>query len=209
MRCATPQPCIGPRASVCRISRSSVPCNKSVDGGTAFPSIFDNRFTLAPVDCQGKEYEDRKMLLWRADCDDVIRYGRGGARIPDPVIVPCNAYAHVSRLQRSLGAGGHERGRACANKPNLRMLVMTDLFVRRARGKNGAVRLQPDIVRQHAQEIVVRDVLHVGVGDCVPGIEARREYGQRSRCGGGRRRCSLSFSLGRKGWGGNKQRQKG
>src|ERR1035437_4142215 len=54
MRWATPQPCIGSRASLCKISKSSVPCKRSVDGGIFFPSMFDNRLPCTPVECQGK-----------------------------------------------------------------------------------------------------------------------------------------------------------
>ena len=53
MRSAMPQPCIGSRANVLRISTSSVPCSRSVDGGM-FPSIRDSRITRTLVDCQGE-----------------------------------------------------------------------------------------------------------------------------------------------------------
>ena len=65
-----------PRASVCRISRSSVPCNRSVDGGISFPSTFDNRLTHTLVDCQGKEFWSR-LRCGSAD------YGTRGHR-PQP-----------------------------------------------------------------------------------------------------------------------------
>src|SRR2546427_5108150 len=50
-----PHPCIGSSASVFKISKSSVPCNRSVDGGILFP--FPRHPTrdlhLTPVECQG------------------------------------------------------------------------------------------------------------------------------------------------------------
>jgi hypothetical protein len=45
---------MGSSARVFRMSTSSVPCSRSVDGGM-FPSILDSRITSALVDCQGKE----------------------------------------------------------------------------------------------------------------------------------------------------------
>src|SRR5579863_2654643 len=65
MRLAIPQPCIGSRESVFNMSRSSVPCSKSVDGGISFDggifflSIFDNRLRHTPVECQGGETTQR------------------------------------------------------------------------------------------------------------------------------------------------------
>src|SRR5437773_9389643 len=55
-----PHPCIGSSASVFRINKSSVPCNRSVDGGIPFPSAFDNRFT--PFSCRMSRGQDSCLL---------------------------------------------------------------------------------------------------------------------------------------------------
>src|SRR5882757_1466496 len=54
MRCAIPHPCMDSRASVLRMSRSSVPWSRSDDGGM-FPLTFDKRMNLSPVECQGED----------------------------------------------------------------------------------------------------------------------------------------------------------
>src|SRR5215471_4395600 len=52
MVCATAYPCIGPRCSACRISRSSVPCNRLSDFAmTPIDDLGDDR--PSPIDCQG------------------------------------------------------------------------------------------------------------------------------------------------------------
>src|SRR5262249_43492275 len=47
-------PCVGPSSSVRRISKSSVPCSKSIRSFSALVDILGDD-TLAPVECQGEE----------------------------------------------------------------------------------------------------------------------------------------------------------
>jgi len=64
MRWAMPQPCMGSRARVLRMRRSSVPCRMSVEGiladGGMFPSAFDNRMLFRLVECQGEKIGTRE-----------------------------------------------------------------------------------------------------------------------------------------------------
>src|SRR5262245_32486001 len=62
-----PQPCSGPRASVLRISRSSVPCRSSVDSAISRDTLsFDNSHDRAAiVECQGI-VDNRRLPAWTA-----------------------------------------------------------------------------------------------------------------------------------------------
>src|SRR6266851_596444 len=98
MRCAIPHPCIDSSASVLKISRSSVPCSKS-EVAAIFPSTFDNRMLLPPVECQGKvpSRVAHPSQSHRAEWDDECSAIHNTLAVAYPLYLPKPKNRHFDR----------------------------------------------------------------------------------------------------------------
>src|ERR1700722_1016474 len=96
MRWATPHPCIGSSASIFKISKSSVPCSRSVDGGM-FPLTVDKRYTPALVERQGHENMKDVRVIHQVQSNVV---GHSGWAACSNI---CRIWYSVTREGESLG----------------------------------------------------------------------------------------------------------
>src|ERR1700691_1668061 len=107
MRCEIPQPCMGSRSRIFRISRSSVPCSKSLFGFGIVEALLQTIYkndTIPFVDCQEESHQQQEMAD-RGWC-------RPSARL----------YAMPPRK------------RYAAGEPAMRMVTPTSVNIRRAAG---------------------------------------------------------------------------
>jgi len=74
------------------------------------------------------------LLLRRPDCDDEVGYRLSLTGVGNVVFISSDAQSDVASLEPARDPGGHQIRFTLANKPDLRVFVMTNGFVGCARG---------------------------------------------------------------------------